>query len=259
MKKVEGKMYKVVLMLLVIETFACDNYDPEKEQKKLIEKSRRESFLLTYGGEIIQTLQDTVNPVNSCVLQQAQYNSCYENFGKSGSSAKEWCDIFRMFGQAIIQTSAFSCSAQGFTAEMYKNNIFSDLYTCRFGGTLRGDEVACNAQVNSIFPKDVTAPRVRTTFPTDGSIQVSPSARLIIYFSESMDSDFINIATIKLFAESTQVTAITVTPYTSSQVVIYPSSNLSLQTKYTVTVSKDVKDYTGNTLGTDYSFSFTTQ
>jgi len=255
MKKQNANL--IILILFAIFIFACDNYDPEKEQKKLIEKSRREAFLLTYGGEIIQTLQNTVNPINSCVIQQGQYNYCYENFGKSGSSAKEWCEIFKIFNLPF-QTSAFSCSAQGFTSEMYKNNIFSDMYQCRFGGTVRGDEVACNAQVNSIFPRDVTAPIISTTFPTDGSTNASPNVRPIIYFSESMDPDFINIATIKLFAGSTQIT-ITVNPYTSSQVIISPSSSLSVQTTYTVTVSKDVRDYTGNTLGTDYSFSFTTQ
>lgn len=253
MKKQNANL--IILILFAIFIFACNYVDPKKDQNELLKTV-----------VIVRRVQATsplpLSP-STCVYQQTQYYECADNLEKYGpmhfTSTTEICDWFGTDGKKKLTNE--SCSSLGFTSIMLDSFWpYYDRYRCRFGGNVRPYETACSSQINLIFPKDETAPRVTSTYPTNGITSVSPETEISIYLTEPLDSDSVNTATIKISSDSTQVSNLHIMTFgLASRVDIKPASSLSSQTKYTVTVSKDVKDYTGNTLGTDYSFSFTTQ
>jgi len=106
--------------------------------------------------------------------------------------------------------------------------------------------------LGSCKKRDRTAPRVVTTSPSDGATDVVTNTNIRITFSERMDtasgeSAFnINPATDGSFS------------WQDSIMTYAPSNNLNTNTLYTVTITTDAKDLSGNELEEDYSFSFTT-
>lgn len=253
MKKQNANL--IILILFAIFIFGCNYVDPKKDQDELLK-----TVIIVRPVQATSPLP--LSP-STCVYQRTQYYECTDNLEKYGTthftSTTEICDWFGTDGKKKLTNE--SCSSLGFTSIMLDSFWpYYDRYRCRFGGNVRPNETACNSQINLIFPKDETAPRITATFPADGATSVSPETDIRIYLTEPLDSDWVNTSTVKIFSDSTQVSNISVLAFGPvSEVYLKPSSSLSSRTKYTVTVSKDVKDYTGNTLGTDYTFSFTTQ
>ena len=112
---------------------------------------------------------------------------------------------------------------------------------------------------------DDTPPLITKTLPADGATDTAPWAAVQVYFSENMDADTISTSTvtvydmtasedkaIHLFTEDVELgsrSGISIWP-------IFDDVEWSAGHTYRVTVSGAVADIAGNTLGSDYVFTF---
>jgi len=103
---------------------------------------------------------------------------------------------------------------------------------------------------------DTTRPTVSSTIPTNTATGVPINSRLAATFSKAMDSLTISTATFTLKQETTVVTG-TVT-YAGVTATFRPVGDLAPLTTYTATITTGAKDLAGNTLATNFVWSFTT-
>jgi len=108
-------------------------------------------------------------------------------------------------------------------------------------------------------------PRVQGVYPMDGSTDVPLNATVQATFNKSMDPTSINASTFTLSAAgplaSPSIKAVegTVTYVAATRTaVLTPAADLGQYTFYTATVSGDVQDTSGNTMGDDYTWQFRT-
>jgi uncharacterized protein YpmS len=100
-----------------------------------------------------------------------------------------------------------------------------------------------------------TLPAVISTYPEDGAIDVSVNTKIIIRFSKPMD-----LATVKkAFSIEPSVKGTFTQSPDGCNVTFKPSVSLKKGTHYTVTISKDAKDKSGNRLAYKKVFSFRTE
>ncbi len=99
---------------------------------------------------------------------------------------------------------------------------------------------------------DTTSPTVISTTPANNAVNVATNATINAAFSEAMDASTISTATFTVEGVAGTVT------YVSGIATFTSATALAYNTTYTATVKAGVKDLAGNTLGTDYSWSFTT-
>ena len=99
---------------------------------------------------------------------------------------------------------------------------------------------------------DTTPPRIVDHYPEGGATDVERNVQIWVEFSESMDG-------------ITVTSGMTITPsfgyiysWDGEVLEITPTNLLSASTLYTVTIDGTSKDFSGNQLGADYAFSFTT-
>lgn len=105
-------------------------------------------------------------------------------------------------------------------------------------------------------PPDTTAPTVSSTNPTNGATGVAVSSDVIATFSEALSSASVTPVTASIAGVTSAVIL------NGNLVTINPSANLAPSTTYTVTLmggANGIKDLAGNSLASNYTFSFTTQ
>ena len=105
-------------------------------------------------------------------------------------------------------------------------------------------------------PSDKTAPEISSVTPENNSGSVSKTAIITVVFNENMDPSTFSSSTFSLKQGTTTVSG---TATCSANVATFtPASVLVNGATYTATVTTGVKDATGNTLATSYSWSFST-
>ena len=103
---------------------------------------------------------------------------------------------------------------------------------------------------------DITAPTVILADPLNNATAVVLTKVVAVTFSEAMNSSSINASTFTLKLGTTAVLgAVT---YSGTSASFTPSSNLAPSSIYTGTITTGAMDVAGNTLGSSYTFSFTT-
>jgi hypothetical protein len=135
------------------------------------------------------------------------------------------------------------------------------LYTARVTNGVA--DVAGNAMVNdyvwtftTAVSSDLTPPVVTSTVPADDAEGVAFGASIAAAFSENMDPDTLSTATVTLEQNGVRVEgSVVLTGVTAS---FRPAALLLPNTPYTVTIDETVADTSGNELGADYEWSFTT-
>ena len=122
-----------------------------------------------------------------------------------------------------------------------------------------GNPLASNytASFSTSAALDTTAPTISSTSPSSVATSVSISSDITITFNESMDSSTINTSNITL-SDSGGNSVGGVISYNNNVATFNPSSDLSHNTNYTVTVGTGVKDSAGNQLISSSSWNFTT-
>jgi hypothetical protein len=101
-----------------------------------------------------------------------------------------------------------------------------------------------------------TGPYVTHTNPLYSATGVGINTKLLVTFSEAMDPTTINTSTITLQHGATSTSG--AVSYTGLTATLTPSANLLSNTVYTATVTTGVKDTSGNALGVNYVWPFTT-
>jgi len=110
----------------------------------------------------------------------------------------------------------------------------------------------------SFTTRDAQAPLVSSYSPQNDQINVSDLTFIEIEFNEAMDANSINASTITLDQNGQPVAAVVLYDSVSNSASLTPGSALGLSQTYTVTIYSTTTDSSGNSLGQDFSFSFTT-
>jgi uncharacterized protein (TIGR03437 family) len=103
---------------------------------------------------------------------------------------------------------------------------------------------------------DTTPPTVISTVAVNGAIQVTTTANLVATFSTVMNPLTIDTATFILMQGTTQVPGIVT--YAGMLATFIPVNALAPNTVYNATITNVVADLSGNTLASNYLWSFTT-
>ncbi len=103
---------------------------------------------------------------------------------------------------------------------------------------------------------DTAPPTLISVSPSDEATRVAINTEVTATFSEDMDSSTINNTTFTLFGS--QVTGTVSYDAAAKTAIFTPESNLSMYTTYVATIAAEVKDPSGNALGTAHSWSFRT-
>jgi parallel beta-helix repeat protein len=104
------------------------------------------------------------------------------------------------------------------------------------------------------FTVDGSSPTIISTTPADNSVEIAIDTTIQIEFNESMNTSSVELA---ISVEP----MVTVSGYTwpnNATIVIAISGNFRCNTSYTITVNTMATDIAGNSLASQYAFSFTT-
>jgi hypothetical protein len=103
---------------------------------------------------------------------------------------------------------------------------------------------------------DTSAPTVSAIAPADHATDIVRSDNISATFSESMDSSTITAANFSVAAGALQTAG--VVTFAGNTATFDPSADFAEGTVYTVTISTEVKDLSGNALASEKKWSFTT-
>ncbi|MBN2789188.1 MAG: Ig-like domain-containing protein [Candidatus Delongbacteria bacterium] len=108
-----------------------------------------------------------------------------------------------------------------------------------------------------IAENDITPPAIVSTVPTTDSLGVAIGSNITIKFDEDMDNTTINTSTVTMYAGTTQIDG--TVSYMDSIATFDPDADLEYNTLYTMSVSTGAADLEGNSITSDYIWSFTTE
>lgn len=104
--------------------------------------------------------------------------------------------------------------------------------------------------------EDAIPPSVISTSPASNATGVAVNTSISAIFSEAMDSSTITTDTFTVSADGNNISG--TVSYSDNTATFQPSSNLSNSTSYTAKITTSVRDIAGNSMASDYSWSFTT-
>ena len=108
-------------------------------------------------------------------------------------------------------------------------------------------------------PADTTPPTVSAVTPAANATGISVATTVSATFSEALDANTVNAASVTLRSAAGTLVSATVTYNATTRVAtLTPTAALTAQTVYTASVSTAVRDVAGNALATAQSWSFTT-
>ncbi|MFA6979594.1 MAG: Ig-like domain-containing protein [Ignavibacteriaceae bacterium] len=102
----------------------------------------------------------------------------------------------------------------------------------------------------------ITPPIINSTDPVNNETGVALNQKIAATFSKTMDATTITAATFTLKQGSTPVPGFV--SYSGTTAIVAPTSNLTPNTVYTVTITTGTKDLAGNALANNYVWTFTT-
>ena len=112
--------------------------------------------------------------------------------------------------------------------------------------------------VSIVAATDNTAPHVSLSLPSDGESGVAIDTEIKAVFSEIMDPITINPNTFIVTGQSGSIVSGNIT-YNDKTATFKPYVALSFNSTYTVNLTTKIKDYAGNSLETNYKWSFKTE
>jgi hypothetical protein len=162
-------------------------------------------------------------------------------------------------GTAVVGTVSYSGTTAVFNPIV--NLLSSTTYTATI--TMGAKDLAGNSVVNNYtwsfttgVAVDAIAPTVIFTDPTNLATNVVLDKKLTAIFSETMDPATINTSTFTLKNGANSITGLVT--YTGVVATFSPASNLLPNTTYTATITTSAKDLAGNSLVSNYIWTFTT-
>ena len=104
--------------------------------------------------------------------------------------------------------------------------------------------------------EDADPPTVSSTSPANGAASVAINSAITATFSEAMQSSTINTDTFTVSDGSNTISG--TISYNDTTTTFTPSGSLSNSTTYTARITTEARDSAGNTMASDYTWSFTT-
>jgi methionine-rich copper-binding protein CopC len=105
---------------------------------------------------------------------------------------------------------------------------------------------------------NTVAPKVLSESPGANATGVGLFSPIVVKVSELMNAATINTTTVSLQAQGSSTPVSATVTYTGSTITLQPSVALAGNTTYQVTVSGSIQDTSGNALGSNVTWSFTT-
>lgn len=140
------------------------------------------------------------------------------------------------------------------------NLAYETVYTVMI--TTGVTDTAGNAMVSNyswsfttVQAPDTTPPTVVGVSPLDGAVGVAVNNVITATFSESMDASTLNVTSVLV---SGGVSGVVSYDFNLKMVTFTPSASLGYGVLYTVQITTDVKDLSGNAIVSGYTWSFTT-
>jgi uncharacterized delta-60 repeat protein len=127
---------------------------------------------------------------------------------------------------------------------------YPDLFGCR-----ATQSWSVRVSPTPIIP-DTVPPYVTLTSPVNGTTNVPVSTTIAVTFSEPIDPLYVDTSSILVTSTSGSVAGRVLVSGTTA--TFTPSNNLSYQSTYTVKITANVKDLAGNSMLSDYIWTFTT-
>lgn len=122
------------------------------------------------------------------------------------------------------------------------------------GNTLENDVTFSFTTEDPVVPDPDDPPEVTDTQPADGAADVALNADIRMTFSKAMNQS----ATQDAFSANPNIDCDFSWNPSSTVLTCSPTSNLTQNTSYEITVDTDAEDQDGNNLESEVSFSFTT-
>jgi hypothetical protein len=116
-------------------------------------------------------------------------------------------------------------------------------------------------EIIGVKGEQTEAPKIVGKYPIQGLTKISASSPIVVTFSKPIDSSTITKDTFTLRKDGSNVNidAEEIKAEDNHQTIIFkPKGDLEKNTKYIVTVTKEVKDQAGNKMVSDETWSFTT-
>jgi|GEM_PF-2327996 len=105
---------------------------------------------------------------------------------------------------------------------------------------------------------DTTPPQVSGTTPADGAVDVAVTTTVRAAFDEDLTASTVNTNTFKLWDGTGYVTGSVSYDSGAREAVFTPGTSLSYSKTYTATVTTGIQDLAGNSLQSNYTWTFTT-
>jgi hypothetical protein len=142
-------------------------------------------------------------------------------------------------------------------AALAGNTVYSATITTG-AKDVSGNPLAANYtwSFTTVVPSDVTAPSIISVTPANNGTSVAVSSNVTAVFSESMNAGLITTSTFTMKQGTTSVAG--TVAYSGTTATFTPSAALAGGSVYTCTVTTGVKDLAGNSMASNYTWSFTT-
>jgi len=118
------------------------------------------------------------------------------------------------------------------------------------------DFVSSFTTVTTSASNDITPPSITSAFPINNALNVNVNAPIGVIFSEPIDASTILPINFIVSEGSTIVTGSL--RHVGKMAIFTPDNPLKYSTSYNVIITKDVTDLAGNSLSSDYTWSFMT-
>ncbi|MGE5457602.1 MAG: Ig-like domain-containing protein [Methanococcaceae archaeon] len=143
------------------------------------------------------------------------------------------------------------------SANLAPNTVYTGTITTA-AKDIAGNSLAANYtwSFTTAALADVIAPTITSVTPVVNATSVAVSIKPSVTFSEAIDPSTVTSSTFTLKSGSTSISGNIVTSGTTA--TFTPSSELAGNTLYTASLTPGIKDAAGNSLASNYSWSFTT-
>ncbi|WP_170234052.1 Ig-like domain-containing protein [Segetibacter aerophilus] len=220
------------------------------------------SFTTGSGPDIIAPTVTATDPINA-----ATGVALNKNISATFSEAMDSLSATSAF--SLTNTTGGGTAVNGAVTYTGTTAVFSPLgnllpnttYTATI--TTIAKDIAGNSLVGSYvwsfttgILADVIAPTVISTVPANAATGVAFNTKVSATFSEAMDPSTLNATTFTVQQGTTAITGFVT--YVGTTATFSPSANLLPNSVYTGTITTGAKDLAGNSLATNYTWSFTT-
>ena len=156
-------------------------------------------------------------------------------------------------GVAWLDVTGATATTYAFTASWLDDGT---RYRAVFTNT--GGSMASDAALLTVHRTDFVPPTIISRSPLPGATGVQTGSTVTVGFSEPMLASTISTSTIRLQADGSGSDVAATVAYAGTTATLTPTSPLAVGTLYRVTVSGSVSDLSGNPLGTNVVWEFTT-